>query len=84
MFFSPETADFCIRDKEEEEEEKDADHISDQDEKEAFDIESAKKPFTPIPYRGFLDVMDTMNIKFGYNDGKLSAALDLISLYLHP
>lgn len=74
MFFSPETADFCTRDKEE-----DADYTSDQDEKGAFDIESAKKP---IPHRGFLDVMDTMNIKFGYNDGKLSAALDLISLYL--
>jgi hypothetical protein len=26
--------------------------------------------------------METMNVKFGYNDGKLSAALDLISLYL--
>ena len=44
-----------------------------------FDIEAAKKP---IPHRGFLDVMETMNVKFGYNDGKLSAALDLISLYL--
>jgi hypothetical protein len=26
--------------------------------------------------------MNTMNIKFGYNDGKLSTSLDLISLYL--
>ncbi len=34
------------------------------------------------PHRGFLDVMDTMNVKFGYNDGKLSTSLDLISLYL--
>ena len=43
-------------------------------------VESVKKPI--IPYRGFLDIMNTMNIKFGYNDGKLSTSLDLISLYL--
>ncbi len=43
-------------------------------------VDSVKKPI--IPYRGFLDVMNTMNIKFGYNDGKLSTSLDLISLYL--
>jgi hypothetical protein len=34
------------------------------------------------PYRGFLDVMSTMNNKFGYNDGKLSTSLDMICLYL--
>lgn len=49
-------------------------------ESETSDVESVKKPI--IPYRGFLDVMNTMNIKFGYNDGKLSTSLDLISLYL--
>lgn len=43
-------------------------------------VDSVKKPI--IPYRGFLDIMNTMNIKFGYNDGKLSTSLDLISLYL--
>jgi len=47
-----------------------------------LDIEAAKKPTALKPYRGFLDVMKTMNVKFGYNDGKLSTALDLISLYL--
>jgi hypothetical protein len=52
------------------------------DENEVFDIESGKKPPTLKEYRGFLDVMKTMNVKFGYNDGKLSTALDLISLYL--
>ena len=49
-------------------------------ESETSDVESVKKPI--IPYRGFLDIMNTMNIKFGYNDGKLSTSLDLISLYL--
>lgn len=49
-------------------------------ESETSDVDSVKKPI--IPYRGFLDVMNTMNIKFGYNDGKLSTSLDLISLYL--
>ena len=82
MFFSPATADFCI-DIHEEKGTDMSEHESDlgkQDE--AFDIESAKKPIALIPHRGFLDIMDTMNIKFGYNDGKLSTALDLISLYL--
>ena len=49
-------------------------------ESETSDTDSVKKPI--IPYRGFLDIMNTMNIKFGYNDGKLSTSLDLISLYL--
>ena len=49
-------------------------------ESETSDVDSVKKPI--IPYRGFLDIMNTMNIKFGYNDGKLSTSLDLISLYL--
>jgi hypothetical protein len=49
-------------------------------ESETSDEDSVKKPI--IPYRGFLDIMNTMNIKFGYNDGKLSTSLDLISLYL--
>ena len=82
MFFPPATADFCI-DIHEEKESNMSEHehnLSKQDE--AFDIESAKKPIALIPHRGFLDIMDTMNIKFGYNDGKLSTALDLISLYL--
>ena len=35
-----------------------------------------------IPYRSFTEVMKTMNNKFGYNDGKLSTALDMICLYL--
>ena len=35
-----------------------------------------------LPYRGFNDVRETMNNKFGYNDGKLSTALDVISCYL--
>jgi len=58
-------------------EEDDADS---QIESETSCVDSVKKPI--IPYRGFLDIMNTMNIKFGYNDGKLSTALDLISLYL--
>ena len=79
MYIPRATVDFCIRSKE------DAESTSYEPENELieddkmFDIEAAKKP---IPHRGFLDVMDTMNVKFGYNDGKLSAALDLISLYL--
>jgi hypothetical protein len=58
-------------------EEDDADS---QIESETSCVDSVKKPI--IPYRGFLDIMNTMNIKFGYNDGKLSTSLDLISLYL--
>ena len=79
MYIPRATVDFCISSKE------DAESTSYEPENELieddkrFDIEAAKKP---IPHRGFLDVMETMNVKFGYNDGKLSAALDLISLYL--
>jgi len=79
MYIPRATVDFCISSKE------DAESTSAEPENELieddkmFDIEAAKKP---IPHRGFLDVMETMNVKFGYNDGKLSAALDLISLYL--
>ena len=86
MYFPDKTADFCVDTKE------DAEPTTPEPENqliertEMFDIEaaieSAKKPVTPIPHRGFLSIMDTMNIKFGYNDGKLSTALDLISLYL--
>ena len=82
MYFPPVTADFCVDTKE------DAESTTSQPENqliertELFDIESPKPPITPIPHRGFLSIMDTMNIKFGYNDGKLSTALDLISLYL--
>ena len=82
MYFPPVTADFCVDTKE------DAESTTSQPEnqlierEEMFDIESPKPPVTPIPHRGFLSIMDTMNIKFGYNDGKLSTALDLISLYL--
>jgi hypothetical protein len=35
-----------------------------------------------LPYRYYKDVYRTMYNKFGYNDGKLSSALDVISLYL--
>jgi hypothetical protein len=82
MYFPDKTADFCVDTK------KDAESTTSQPEnqlierEEMFDIESPKPPVTPIPHRGFLSIMDTMNIKFGYNDGKLSTALDLISLYL--
>ena len=82
MYFPPVTADFCVDNKE------DAESTTSQPENqliertEMFDIESPKPPITPIPHRGFLSIMDTMNIKFGYNDGKLTTALDLISLYL--
>ena len=74
MYF-PETKDFSIDNKEDEDE-------NNLGENEVIDIEAAKKPTALKPYRGFLDVMKTMNVKFGYNDGKLSTALDLISLYL--
>ena len=82
MFFPPATADFCIDIHEEKESDMSEHEHSLGKQDEAFDIESAKKPIALIPHRGFLDIMDTMNIKFGYNDGKLSTALDLISLYL--
>jgi hypothetical protein len=35
-----------------------------------------------IPYRFYKDICETMYNKFGYNDGKLSSALNVISLYL--
>ena len=35
-----------------------------------------------VPFRSFTDIMTTMNTKFGYTDGKLSTALDVISSYL--
>lgn len=73
------TIDFCIRDEHEEMSQCESEY-SENDE--SNDIETAKTDVTLLPYRVFLDVMDTMNNKFGYNDGKLSAALDLISLYL--
>lgn len=79
MYIPRATVDFCISSKE------DAESTMSEPENELieddtmFDIEAAKKP---IPHRGFLNIMETMNNKFGYNDGKLSAALDLISLYL--
>jgi hypothetical protein len=79
MYIPRATVDFCISSKE------DAESTTSEPENElieddtTFDIEAAKKP---IPHRGFLNIMETMNVKFGYNDGKLSAALDLISLYL--
>ena len=75
MYF-PQTMDFSIDNKED-----DADEAN-LGENKVLDIEAAKKPTALKPYRGFLDVMKTMNVKFGYNDGKLSTALDLISLYL--
>jgi hypothetical protein len=75
MYF-PQTMDFSIDNKEDDE------HENNLGENEVLDIEAAKKPTALKPYRGFLDVMKTMNVKFGYNDGKLSTALDLISLYL--
>ena len=92
MYFFPETMDFRIDTKEDNDETKEDDdeNKSSQHENQLIkkdevhdDIEAAKKKSIPLkPYRGFLDVMNTMNVKFGYNDGKLSTALDLISLYL--
>jgi len=35
-----------------------------------------------VQHRDFNNVMETMNKKFGYQDGKLSTALDVISFYL--
>jgi len=82
MYFPPVTADFCVDNKEDDETATSQPENQLIEREEMFDIETPKTPFTPIPHRGFLSIMDTMNIKFGYNDGKLSAALDLISLYL--
>ena len=82
MFFSPETADFCIDIPEDGSEPSSSlgDGINEMEDPHKLDPENKPKPLKQ--HRGFLDVMDTMNIKFGYNDGKLSASLDLISLYL--
>ena len=81
MFFSPETADFCIDINEEAKSESSlGDNFNEIEDPPKLDPENKPKPLKP--HRGFLDIMDTMNIKFGYNDGKLSASLDLISLYL--
>ena len=92
MYFFPETMGFHIDTKEDDNETKEDDdeNKSSQHENQLIkkdevhdDIEAAKKNSIILkPYRGFLDVMNTMNVKFGYNDGKLSTALDLISLYL--
>ena len=82
MYFPPVTADFCVDNKEDDETTTSQPENQLIERTEMFDIESPKPPITPIPHRGFLSIMDTMNIKFGYNDGKLSTALDLISLYL--
>ena len=82
MYFPPVTADFCVDNKEDDETATSQPENQLIERTEMFDIESPKPPVTPIPHRGFLSIMDTMNIKFGYNDGKLSTALDLISLYL--
>ena len=80
--FSPETADFCIDIPEDGSETSSSlgDGINEMEDPHKLDPEN--KPKHLKQHRGFLDVMDTMNIKFGYNDGKLSASLDLISLYL--
>jgi hypothetical protein len=79
--FPRETLDFRIESKEEDPPTP-APPENNLGENEVFDVESGKKQPTLKEYRGFLDVMKTMNVKFGYNDGKLSTALDLISLYL--
>lgn len=81
MYFPPETKDFRIEHSDDDEY-KISEDKNNLGENEVLDIEAAKKPTALKPYRGFLDVMNTMNVKFGYNDGKLSTALDLISLYL--
>ena len=79
--FSPETADFCIDINEDAKSESSlGDNFNELIDAPKLDTENKPKPL--VPHRGFLDVMDTMNIKFGYNDGKLSTSLDLISLYL--
>ena len=83
MYFFPETKDFRIEHSDDDNDEPTTSPPEKNfGENEVLDIEAAKKPVALKPYRGFLDVMNTMNVKFGYNDGKLSTALDLISLYL--
>ena len=88
MFFSPGT-DFCIDipddipdDNQNDVESVMAECDNSLNEKKGAVTEQVCSPKRLKPYRGFLDIMDTMNIKFGYSDGKLSTALDLISLYL--
>ena len=85
MYFFPETKDFRIEHSDDDNDEPTTsppENNFGENEAVVLDIEAAKKPTALKPYRGFLDVMNTMNVKFGYNDGKLSTALDLISLYL--
>ncbi len=36
----------------------------------------------PLPYKGFDDIKRMMNSKFGYTEGEISIALDIISVYL--
>ena len=84
MFFSPGT-DFCIDipdDNQNDVESAMAECDNSLNEKKGPVTEPMCSSKRLKPYRGFLDIMNTMNIKFGYNDGKLSTALDLISLYL--
>jgi len=82
MFFSPETADFCIDIPEDGSDSSSSlgDGINEIEDPRKLEPENKPKPLKQ--HRCFLDIMDTMNIKFGYNDGKLSTSLDLISLYL--
>jgi hypothetical protein len=37
---------------------------------------------TPLPYKSFADIKRMMNSKFGYKEGEISIALDIISVYL--
>lgn len=37
---------------------------------------------TLLHYRGFLDVKEMMDTKFGYYEGRLSTTLDIVSIYL--
>ena len=71
MYFFPETKDFRIEHSDEDEPTTSPPE-NNLGENQVLDIEAAKKPTALKPYRGFLDVMNTMNVKFGYNDGKLS------------
>lgn len=49
---------------------------------EEADIEAPVEKREPNKHRSFTDVMQTMNTKFSYQDGKLSTALDVVSWYL--
>ena len=42
-------------------------------------FESASQP---LAYKGFTDIKKMMNSKFGYKEGEISTALDIISVYL--